>query len=135
MKIKIVILMISLNFLSCKNNGPELGVYDVDGCKIDIYCGNSNYIEFKREGENRIIEFYTGSRNNKSCSTFGHFKIDENNNLTIYGLSNPNTYGAAEQFNGEYKWIKGTNKKLSFYNSCFYKNNSDIVLLSNQEEN
>lgn len=133
MKTKIAILIFGFIVISCKKSGPDLGVYDVDGCKTDIYCGTSNYIEIKKEGEDRIIEFYSGSRSNKSCSTFGHYKIDENNNLTIYGLSNPNTYGAAEQFNGEYKWVKGTNKKLSFYNSCFYKNNSNIVLLGNQE--
>lgn len=133
MKIKTLILIFCFVFSSCKKEGPGLGVYDIDGAKTDIYCGTSNYIELKKEGVDNIVEFYSGSISSKSCRTLGNFKLDKNNDLTIFGLSNPNTYGAAEQFNGEYKWVKGTNQRYIFYNSCFYKKNSQIVLLNRQK--
>ena len=111
-----------------------MGTYDTVNSKKNIYCGDSDYLKLSVEGEINQVEYYTGIKSNKSCSTIGNFKFDENKNMTIYGLSNPNTYGAAEQFNGIYKWTKGTLPNHVFYDSYFTKENSNIILLINEKD-
>ena len=108
-----------------RNSEPDSGVYRVNGDKTDIYCGSSTFIEIKKCGEERIVEFYSESGGVKACVTEGSYKMDKNGEFTIYGLSNQNTFGAAEQFNGSYKW--GDDE---FGIRCLFKDDSGIKLIN-----
>src|SRR5690606_14459630 len=124
-------LLIIANMKNSSNEkAPQFGVYSCFVDETDIYCRKQTYIEIRKVDDNRIAEFYSKDSGGKACSTWGFYRIDDINNLTIYGLSNPNTFGAAEQFNGKYVWKKD-DSDFGIYS--FFKINSNIKLTNYEQ--
>lgn len=107
-------LILILNNSNNGNKKPSLGEYSSFGHDTDIYCGSSNYVKLKSNGQ---LEFYTkvNGKGFPSCREEGFYSIDENNTLTISGLNSPNAMGLDTQFNGQYTWGEGDFGIYSFF--------------------